>query len=314
MTVLMTPDRIETLRLHTDKDGCIWYGDDDSLGTNSFLEVQDFFGSNSNEYNTDSIHHISLLGIKSNAKLIVALQRRRAAKPELNKQQQIQLFSPSIIATQAMRNNPEEVLQNLWQPNSFGALAGLCHAMDNNDFCSYFMTSEIGELDIVPEIVTRIAPYHPAWPAIAYLKYYDINSACKLLTEIMDPRWYRHPFRPNRCSRLFSYLGLTPQNIKAYLSYGKPDRHYERAKLAISTWFNADKLDNGFLWRYYIGHSDQIKGLLRSTQRFISFLQTVWLSNISYPHPEMSFSKAIFFKDTLEELAFEKFRTTWKVG
>lgn len=312
MSVSDTTDTIDILRLHTDNDGCIWYGDDDTQGINTYLEVNDFLNSSVLNYSLDDVKCIRLLGSRLNAQLIVELQRRRASNPNLNDYQRIQLCSPAIIFTESLRQSPLHILQQLWQPSYPSSISGNWHDMENIDLPSYLMINEMQDSIMVPEIVHRIAPYHPAWPAIAYLKEFDLDSACRLLMEIIDPRWYRHPMKPNRRTKLYAYLGLTPDNIYAYLGEGLPGRYYNRAVLAISVWYNVTSINGNFLWRHFDKQETKIKGLLYSTRLFISFLQAMWLSVFIHVHPEMLSYGSLFFKDEIEAKAFECFKATWK--
>ena len=72
---------VEILRLHTDEQGCVWYGDDDQLGINTYLDTQDFFDSCPIGCDLDDVKCVRFLGTKANAPLVVELQRRRA-EPE----------------------------------------------------------------------------------------------------------------------------------------------------------------------------------------------------------------------------------------
>jgi hypothetical protein len=316
MQLARTARAVEVLRLHTDDHDYVWYGDDDQLAINTFLGAQDFFESCNLGCSLEDVKCIRFLGTQANAPLVIALQKRRAANPVLNKKQRIQLCAPSVVPTMSMRSAPEEVLQQLWQPSNSGVLAGLWHDLTNLDVCTYLMIQCMAECrgGDVSDVVRGLARHHPAWVAVAYLQCFDYDAACRLITEIVDPRWYRHPFRPNRGTRLYSHLGLTPRNMAAYLGEDTAqDRHFDRAALAVAAWYNVQRPTNGFLWRQFRKFDDRVKGLLRCTQRFIDFLRSVWVYGVSPTHPEASFNPDMFFGDEIEARCFDHFRSSWAV-
>jgi hypothetical protein len=133
---------------------------------------------------------------------------------------------------------------------------------------------------------------HPAWPALAFVAGPDelvsLPHAAELLAHVVDPRWYRHPFRPHRFTRLYAHLGLSPANMRARLGVGSPGRHHARALAAVNAWYSPAGLaaygglrcgrPECFLWRVYASQSRSIaRGLLRATTRFVDFVSLVWL-------------------------------------
>jgi hypothetical protein len=164
--------------------------------------------------------------------------------------------------------------------------------------------------------VRRIAQYHPAWPAISFINTLNCEYACKLLNEIVDPRWFIHPRRPERLSRLYSYLGLTPANVHAILRSGAGDRYIERANIAVKSWYDPSVAINddprGFLGRTSVGAKDQVVGVLRATQRFVALAATYWLGVVTKAHPEAGFQASLFFHEAEEVSAFEHHKSRAK--
>src|SRR4051794_21143958 len=104
----VTANEVGVFRLHTDKDGCVWFGDDERMAVNSWAEPADF--ARSEDFLEAAC--VRLLGVKGNAALVVMLQNRRLTRPG----QRVQLASPAVLATEGQRVDPRAVLQHLRQP------------------------------------------------------------------------------------------------------------------------------------------------------------------------------------------------------
>lgn len=291
-----------TLRLHTDREGVVWYGDDSTLATCSGLDPDEFV-SGGIEFGEFS--DIALLGCRENGYLIHSLHLARMFRAGLS----IRLGSPAIVPREAHRADPLLVLQYLRQPPY--RLAGQWHDLDQKDFCTYSMIANLGNSQTVTEVVRRISLVHPAWHALTFINNLELDTVCRLLCEIVDPRWYLHPGRPDRTTKLYSYLGLSPRNIRAWLSGSEPDRHFDRMRCATLAWYNptgctGTTAPGDFLWRCFDSQPDAVRGILRATQCFVSYLSAAWLAAISPRHPEanMELQMARFFADDETAAAF----------
>lgn len=313
MTTLVAGD-VKILRLHVDDDGRVWYGDDLQLAINSYLPSADFLlKAEGLEFNPVNAKCVRLLGTAANAPLVVQLQQLRAGRPELLQLQRVQLGSPALVPTCATRSDPSSVLQHLWQPTYCNRCPGMWHDMTHLDFCTYYMISESRNTVEVPEVVRRTATYHPAWPAISFIDGLDHDLGCRLICEIVDPRWYKHPFRPGRPTKLYAHLGLTPKNMEAYLNDTPGDRHYDRARIVAGSWYDNKRGDAGpkspsgagsFIWRAYGCAKDRVHGLLRGCQRLVDFIRAIWSQAVQPVHPEARFEPLRFFGDKLEAARF----------
>lgn len=307
-------DQIQVLRLHTADNGLVWYGDDYNLGDNSYLEADDFVSFDRLGFSMSQVRSIRLLGTENNAALILSLQRLRLAAAGLPVGQlPIVLGSPAVCRTVSNLKDPEAALHYLWQPES--NLSWQWHQLSGGDYCSYALVDALRrEYGLMSDKVRHIAAYHPAWPAVSFVPNADTDAACRLLATIVDPRWYIHYTHPHRLSRLLAYLGVTPNNVAAYLGEGPPDKHYDRAATVIGVWYNQHSVTAynehnqdrpcDFLWRIFASQSTVGKGILRSTERLVSLLYHVWLYAVSPPHPEVVFEPLRFFKTEAESRAF----------
>lgn len=308
-------DQISLLRLHTDSNGIVWAGDDVQLAINTACSAPAFFNSDVLNTPWSKVRSVRLLGIRENAALICHIHQRRAAEPQLLTSQRVYLFSPVI---QADAKDPVAILQTLWQPSATSVLSNQMHLMTPQDFCTYGLILETFKAGgQVSDVIRRIIRYHPAWPALSFVRSLNIDHACALLNEIVDPRWFLHPKRPHRLTRLYAYLGLTQKNILAVIRGGDPDRNYNRALLAVRSWYDPQAVGSyteDFLWRTCSAGTDQIRGVLRATQRFISFVATYWLTTMNHAHPEAGFRPDLFFHADDEIAAFHKHLTTNRVS
>lgn len=319
MTTVRDVDQVQILRLHTDAAGNIWFGDDSTLGVNSGCPLDTFFDNSAMflGFDVNSARSIRVLGSRQNAGLLVKLQELRSQDSGLLRRQRVELASPAVCPTYAVRSDPCSVLQHLWQPEPFSAFRILWHPMGRHDYCSYAMARD---LDLnegrITDRVRHIAKYHPAWPAVTFTPKGDLDSACIVLADILDARWFIHYQRPNRLSKLCAYMGVTPQNVKAFFGGCEPGRHYSRAVTAISAWYNRDSVvayntgrcdvPEAFLWRVYASQRGAERGVLRGTERLLSLISHVWLNAVMPPHPEVGFRPTQFFKYLPEAKAFER--------
>lgn len=287
------------LSLHVAETGCVWHGDD-RLGNHptpwtaaEYVAMTDLLGRS-----------VRVLGLRSNAVLISALGNRTGS---------VILGSPAICPTLALRLRPAMVLQCLRQPEISSQRVSLWHEMDDTDTAIYAFIDAWTRS--CPSTATR-AVRHPAWTALSFLintadrPLIDLEAAYELLATIVDPRWYRHPFRPNRMSQLYAYLGINPQNVKAFLGLGAPTRHFERAKVAIRVWRNAEipparkAADPAcFLWRICHAEPDIVSGVLKTTKKLVDFLCYGW----THGQSDEGFDSTMLLPD--EDRAFVRHRT-----
>lgn len=293
--------------LHTDAEGCVWYGSASQCAINSGLTPHDFVSSDVVGSALVGVQFIRVLGCSSNAELLVELFHYRATRPRLLGSQQVRLGSPVVVPAGKLCD-AEFVLRCLRQLPSHGSCVGNWHDMDKNDYCTYALINMLRRVrgTQLPEFAARVLAYHPAWPALSYVSGLDRWHACRLLCDIVDPRWYRHPFRPNRLSRLYAHLGLTMQNMRCILGQSSEDRHFYSAVSAVLAWRGQSNQSPEFLDRYSLATGDAAKTLLRGAQRFVTFVALYWLHAASFKHPETEFDSAVILGGAANGKAFDK--------
>jgi hypothetical protein len=304
-------ETVQMVRLHVEA-GRVWYGHDGFFAEDSGHSVEKFFARAPwLGVPLDKIELIRLLGVPENAHLIIRLHERRVARRQ---RQRIELGSPMLLPVARDRSNPVRVLEALYQPEAAPLACGGLHDMTVWDFPTYAMLAALQDSrPEVPEKAVKALPYHPAWPAISFLPYRSEEVAVRLLTEVVDPRWFRHPLRPHRINKLLNYLGVTPENMKALLEDGPPGRNYDRAELVVNTWMGPPILEqvgapSNFLMRAYFSTDDRAAGLLRACRRFVRFVYEVWLGEAACRNRDCGFMATQFFKNKAEWTAYQSHR------
>jgi hypothetical protein len=166
-------------------------------------------------------------------------------------------------------------------------------------------------------VTKRIVAYHPAWPAFQFINSLDEDAACVLISEIVDPRWFRHPDHPSRFSRLFRYLGVTPDNMAVIAGdRGIEGRHFNRAVLAVRTWYNRDLNRKSAAPKDFLASTVRkhplAKALLLGTRRMLELVCHVWVDCVRQHHPELGFDAKRFFRDAGVARVFTQHRAEFK--
>lgn len=268
------------VRLHVDHQESVWYGDPDSPAVNTGLDVPGFFESD-HLHDLDDAHVIRFLGTARNAPLVVKLQERRHSSA-LFRHKKIQIGSPAILPASWVQADPGAVVQYIWQLPPSATLVGHWHDMTIGDYAAYAVVVALGDRRTgpVPEMLRRIARHHPAWPALTFLAPMNEDAACRLLADVIDPRWFTHHRRVGRLNRLYAHLGLTPDNMLAVAGCDPRGRHYDRALTAVNVWYNTPtgpRSPSGFLFRDFAAADTAADGLLAGTRRMVRFVATYWL-------------------------------------
>lgn len=293
----------------------MWYGFDGQAAGATGLAADALFANPTFLRQLADARAVRLLGTRANAPLVIKLFERRAADPDF-RAVSVRLGSPAAVPGAWLRADPEAVLHALWQPPAAGGLAGQWHELGPTDYPGYAMAAALAAAPAgdVPEVVRRIAEHHPAWPAVSFVGSVDAPAACRLLAEIVDARWFQHPSRPGRPSRLLAYLGVTPDNTAAMSGAPvKPGRHFNRATTAVGAWYNqrvrrGSREPRDFLVRCLDAHAALGAGLLAGTRRFLGFVTAVWLAAVRPRHPEAAFDAERFFRDAAVARAYEAHR------
>lgn len=304
---MLSPHRIDVLRLHVDPGGCVCLGDDDALAIETYCEPTAFADQFTATLARASV--VRILGTIGNARLITELHNWRLANPTLK--QKLIVGSPMLLPTRALRCETAAVMQALWQPPLGGTIHW--HELTSFDYAAYALAAEPISHKLT-QIAMRTARYHPAWRALTFVETADALNVCNLLVEILDPRWYTHPGRPTRPSRLYAHLGLTPENVLAFTDDRVEGHNAGRCRSAILSWFGRKpkrRHPGDFAWRTYLMAEDRHAGLLKATRKFVDYVRLNWLAAIAPPHREVGFDAKAFFGRDEDARAYERHWGSW---
>jgi len=245
---------------------------------------------------------VHVLGGRDAASLI------RAIYDVHGERENIKVATPAICKTPEERKRPEIVFGRMRQclrPPSVGGWATIQEPLYTA--CRMAEAFDAG----TPEGATVLLSSHPAAAALSFIGV-RLQDAARLLSHVLDPRWFVHPEQPNRVSRLRAYMGLHPRIFYQLLQRNPQTPVEERCRLAMRAWVapvltRADDAmyvvdPKAFLFRKYTAR--RLRGMsmgeagLRTTQSFIAYLFHSWLQAI-YPTRggEPLFDSQLYFKD-----------------
>lgn len=281
----MTP----TWRAHSDPDGGTWYGTPGvdrakaPLAPAGFATLAAAAGAT-----------VRLLGTPGNAPLVLTLAA--AGCP-------VELGSPALVPGL----DPAAVLQALRRAEVGQQLAGHWHHLDAHDRIAYALVAELARSGgAATALSRRLLHRHAAWPALAFALPHDAAAAARLAAAIVDPRWFLHPRRPGRPSRLQAYLGLSPRAVAAALA-GAPT--HPRTVLALEPWHVPGALDGprtaprAFLARMALEAPTLALGATRASRTLVALVARVWLARVG--PAGAAFDPARFFPDPAMQAAWE---------
>ena len=295
------------VKLYVASDKRVWYSVGIGPPINSAQTVDEFLF-------TPVIHGLSnvvrVIGVAQNAELISALYLRRNS----GEIRGVELAGPNILHSFDELQEPNIVLSRM-RSVDIASAAGGWHAITMRDYPTYAMLARMLRNNFVFDDAT--AAYfkmHPARKALLFIPNIAEADAAKLLTTIVDPRWYVDRRAPDRAAKLELFLGLTPQtqmcvsDAKCILTRTREFR----CQSVLSVWKTQDvdtvDLHNpaNFLYRVQKAAHGGAKGDLRASQAFIRYLRYNWLAAIEI-RPGIKdelFVPKMFFKTPAECAAY----------
>ncbi len=298
-----------SIKLHTDHNDVVWFADGDRNPVSSGVSAADFVETLRNRKNL----RLRLLGSHINAKLIMRLRQLVNERDSF-----IEIASPLVCASIAERLDPDIVLFRLRQC-CLPASTGGWHRLTNLDYATFSLIAQIQSDGQFLNTSYQLLYNHPLWKPLTFIRGISADWTAWLIHVIIDPRWYVDPLRPGRLSRLRSYLGLRPDIQAAVMARDPIHRknHFvAKCKMVYGTWAAYGEppeedmeLPGNFLWRAARSAGGGIRGGLRGSQRFISFLVYAWqqaIHDASKPlrGSELMFMPELLFKTEEEIEAF----------
>jgi hypothetical protein len=310
------------LRLCVGTDGMIWFTTEHAQGKAHTSElgadvwVEKFLTTQ----NLGDISRIRIFGFAESAPLLCALYEAAVKTPTLVPQV-IQIGTPAHIPSEH-RNNPIKIfaaMDDLQLPTSCGGW----HDMNVNDYNMYRVVDFIrfrkyahATPEAYTQELTELMRLHPAFPAVSFVPSYNLVDSALLFGQIVDPRWFVDPLKPDRTSRLRSYMGMQIDSVEEALSGGLELRNNRshRARIVMASWSHGNLQNHiedprNFLFRILSTPGNEnatpSRRLLKACVRYLSFVRNVWLDGLA-PRGRTLFVPEYFFTEEYEAKAYRK--------
>jgi hypothetical protein len=305
---MQLPTDENSIKLHTDHDGHVWY----SVGigtTQNSGQIADTF-LRSKIVNGQSMH-IRLLGVPQNAELFIAFYLRRRQ----NEVASLEIAGPNVCENLAELADPETVVYRMRTTQLTSACGGW-HTATDADYWTYALIGRLersgGHLD---QLSTAYLRTHPAYRALSLLPTLSPPHVAQVIKTIVDPRWYVDRRAPERQGKLELYLGLTPR-IQRRVSDSSAlliKSRELRCATVLEAWKTqhpgaVDLTDpRNFLYRIYKASGAGVRGDLRGSQAFIRYLRYNWLdaADMRKGAKDGLFAPELFFKTPAERATYE---------
>lgn len=272
---------VEPSRLHMAEDRTIWFAGPKQRGERLDVPLE---GLGPWLYRFDH-HCLRVVGCRSNAELISYLARRLLFCSACR----VEIVSPRLSLTYA-HEHPLDVLRRLWQLEPSLRTMGDRHYLQHQELYVYLLPGLVQDCRSQPsqesiDRLTSIFCLTDVWPACVFPANADQLAASELISEILDPRWFFHPKRPNRDTKLFAYCGLSETNMQRFLLgrelCGDCGRR-ARLTLEASGVVTDEHIDlanpRNFLSRIYRQPAaTEALQLLRASRAYLRFIRKFWL-------------------------------------
>jgi hypothetical protein len=321
--------------------GTVWHACKEDLPQDSGKRIPEYLST----VLPKLANKVQIVGLGENAALIVKIADTFGLDNI-----SIELVSPLVCRVDIERMLPDIVLQRMKMfqrsPSQGGFHRLTQEELVNYRMAEMLHNNAPGPVGDISAYYTKIQlllKQHPVWPALSFVQPLDPYYVFRVLARIRDPRWYVNPSRPERDNRLLAYLSLEPRiQARASCDAQPPQRGQATCREVLCCW----KIDNyvhkatryldaigvkpvaesrlpglrpcDFLWRvwgkYAVGEGrsemDGIKGDLRASQLFISFLRSAWLDAIYRETGTSLFDAERIFRYPCEREAFAKHMQT----
>lgn len=304
--MLPVPDE-QIVKLHTADDGHVWYSAGMGPPINSELVGDAFLNSAVIQGLGVTVR---ILGLPQNAELITTLYLRRHRK-EIRA---VEVAGPNVLHVPSEIHDPPVVLRRM-RAVDISSAAGGWHVLSVADYPTYAMLARMIRTNFVfDEPARAYFQIHPVRKAAFFISTLSEPDTAKLLTTIVDPRWYVDRRTPERSGKLELYLGLTPQ-VQARVSNDAclltRSREFRCANV-LAAWktqkvseVDLHKPEN-FLYRIHAAAKGGTRGDLRASQAFIRYLRYNWLDALNSRKGvhDGIFVPDMFFKTPAERQAY----------
>lgn len=294
---MIKPTSLTQIILHTDTTGTIWYESSDNPGAVKSSSVEYRRLLDQDWCPTTAV--IKVPGFRHNAKLIVELFDAIAGG-RYGLSLQVGTPAEAIIAGKLEPCNVVLKVKELELPPSCGGWRQLTV----KEAASYRL---IAAYDAQASNIERLLQLHPAYPVFSFISA-PTQAAVRTVVDIVDPRWFVDPFKPDRTSRLRSYMGMHIDTVGALLSGADlKSNKSARARNLIANWRNIQSPNrNSFLDDVVAdtGSMAEAKGVLKASVKLLTFIKDVWLDQTA-DRGRTLFVPEYFFNNDKDALDFK---------
>ena len=134
-------------------------------------------------------------------------------------------------------------------------------------------TSSLSDADVLSLLLS-----HPAGKALSFIQGLHVRAAIRVLRDIGEPRWFVDAMKPDSLQPVYRRMGLTPRTVKKAID-GDTGVVALRCHDVITSWMAKDvsvSAPGSFLLRRQLRESIPLKGILRASQMFASYLIRNW--------------------------------------
>ena len=326
----------QVFKMHTAKDGLVWYVDGGHGAINTHAPIEDFLA----DAICQRARHVRMVGSAGNARALCAMYNRKLRGELLR----LEVASPAVVGrTRAERDDPRLMLVRIRDSavDGLNPAMGGWHEFGAMDYPSYALAA-CNDCDAEFRGCGRVpAGYAPQPSSVASTVIHQLpgyaqtgeadgdHTRSSLVSFRCEHRCRGNDIIPyhDDAAKLHAYLGLDPRTMAGVLGLCDETGAADRCRLVLKAWSNevpsaAELWDpDYFLWRRYHREGGPIKGALRASQMFVNYLRLVWLDALycdrakgqpaapgKRPLREGLFAPDHFFSQRSEATAYSKHR------
>lgn len=298
-----------SIKLHTAKDGKVWYATGINTAQNSEQILDSFLLSN--VINGMGLR-VRVLGVPQNAELIISLYLRRRKSEVVS----IEVAGPNICESPDELADPETVLYRM-RSTALASACGGWHQVSEADYLTYALIGRLNRMNgAFDSVAATYLQAHPVFHALTLIPTLSRSHVAQVIQMIVDPRWYVDRRAPERQGKLELYMGLMPSVQKKVSD--ATELLIKARELRCATVLEAWKTHHpgavdladprNFLYRIYKASGEGAKGDLRASQAFLRYLRYNWLDATCRRKGAKDglFAPELFFKTPGERETYER--------
>jgi hypothetical protein len=278
---------------HVDSVGLVWSAGQNEIAALSAFDVDEFVDGL--KLSDDCTWRI--IGAQQNVNLIARLYQELLAA-------EIQLATPRLVGA---RRNLSDGRYSIFcaQQSQLPRSAGGWNKLSEQQASIYNLATYQRSSDSL-QLFSDVISEHWFCKLLSFIPGLYLPAVAEIATAVLDPRWFIDPKKPDRCSALKRYLGISPAVVKAMLAGASSPLH-QRCKLTHAAWYTS--IDpkqivkpGHFLHRILYKRGGKLDGWVSATNKFVEFFNRAWLDQLSKTEnknkADAMFLPELFFKNS----------------